>query len=173
MTDKPESEVPEHARPADEEWASLARSLAAEQKPGAAPATKTDEPRCAVQRTALMSTVALLLAFVAVMVAGMLWWQYRQFYVSLDQTDAAAAEALTRVRAEQRALQDQVAEAGDDISALRSSTTTLGERLDALPGRFADLEQRLDAVQAFVDARGELRVPRPSTTSPSRTASSR
>jgi len=157
MTDKPESEVPEHTRPADEEWTSLARSLGGEQKPRAAPATKTEEPRGGVQRAALMSTVALLLAFVAVMVAGMLWWQYRQFYVSLDETDAAAAEALTRVRAEQRALQDQVTEADDDISALRSSTTTLGERLDALPGRFADLEQRLDAVQGgSFDARGEL-----------------
>ena len=157
MTDKPTSDINEHTRPADEEWASLARSLAGEQKPGAAPATKAGEPRGGVQRAALMSTVALLLAFVAVMVAGMLWWQYRQFYVSLDQTDAAAAEALTRVRAEQRALQDQVTEADDDISALRSSTTTLGERLDALPGRFADLEQRLDAVQGgSFDARGEL-----------------
>jgi len=156
MTDKSETEAPEDTRPADEEWASLAQSLAAE-KPRAAAATTTEEPRGAVQRLALMSSVALLLAFVAVMVAGMLWWQYRQFYVSLDQTDAAAAEALTRVRAEQRALQDQVTEADDDISALRSSTATLGERLDALPGRFADLEQRLDAVQGgSFDARGEL-----------------
>ena len=156
MTDKPELEGNEPTRPADEEWASLAQSLAAE-KPRAAAATTTEEPRGAVQRLALMSSVALLLAFVAVMVAGMLWWQYRQFYVSLDETDAAAAEALTRVRAEQRALQDQVTEADDDISALRSSTTTLGERLDALPGRFADLEQRLDAVQGgSFDARGEL-----------------
>src|SRR4026209_2527804 len=110
MTDKPELEGNEPTRPADEEWASLARSLATEQKPGAAPATKVGEPRGGVQRAALMSTVALLLGFVAVRVAGMLWWQYRQFYVSLDETDAAAAEALTRVRAEQRALQDQVTE---------------------------------------------------------------
>jgi uroporphyrin-3 C-methyltransferase len=104
-----------------------------------------------------MSSAALLLAFVAVMVAGMLWWQYRQFYVSLDETDAAAAEALTRVRAEQRALQDRLAEAGDDIAALAQSSAVLGERLDALPGRFAALEERLDAVQGgSFDARGEL-----------------
>jgi uroporphyrin-3 C-methyltransferase len=157
MTDKPEAEAEQPPRPADEEWASLAGSLASEQKPRAAPAAKNDDARGAVQRAGLMSSVALLLAFVAVMVAGMLWWQYRQFYVSLDQTDAAAAEALTRVRAEQRALHDQVTEADDDISALRSSTTSLGERLDALPGRFAELEQRLDAVQGgSFDARGEL-----------------
>ncbi len=155
MTDKPEAAADEHERPADEEWASLAKSLAAEQKPRVAPATGASGG--GGQRAALVSAVALLLAFVAVMVAGMLWWQYRQFYVSLDETDAAQAEAMTRVRAEQRALQDELADKGDDITALRQSTTTLGERLDTLPGRFASIEQRLDAVQGgSFDARGEL-----------------
>jgi uroporphyrin-3 C-methyltransferase len=158
MTDKPEADPAPPTRPADEEWASLAQSLAADQQLRAAPAaSKTEPPRGHVQRAGLVSSVALLLSFVAVMVAGMLWWQYRQFYVSLDETDAAAAEALTRVRAEQRALQDRLAEADDDISALGLSSTTLGERLDALPGRFAALEERLDAVQGgSFDARGEL-----------------
>jgi uroporphyrin-3 C-methyltransferase len=153
MTDKPEADASEHARPADEEWATLAKSLAAEQKTRGAPAASA----ASMARPSLVSAAALLLSFVAVMVAGMLWWQYRQFYVSLDETDAAAAEALTRVRAEQRALQDQLTDAGDDISVLRTSTTTLGERLDALPGRFAELERRLDAVQGgSFDARGAL-----------------
>ena len=153
MTDKPEA-APEHDRPADEEWASLAKSLTAEQKPRAPAASA---PPSSGPRAALISAVALLLSFIAVMVAGMLWWQYRQFYVSLDETDAAQAEAMTRVRAEQRALQDEVADTGDDISALRQSTTTLGERLDTLPGRFASIEQRLDAVQGgSFDARGQL-----------------
>jgi uroporphyrin-III C-methyltransferase len=158
MTNEQEADAPEHTRPADEEWASLAKSLAVDQKARAAPAaSKPEPPGGGGQRAALVSSVALLLAFVAVMVAGMLWWQYRQFYVSLDATDAAAADAMTRVRAEQRALQDQLTDAGDDISALKSSTTTLDERLDALPGRFAELEQRLDAVQGgSFDARGEL-----------------
>lgn len=155
MTNEPKADAAPHTRPADEEWASLAKSLGAEQKARAAPAP--EPPRGGPQRAALLSAVALLLAFVAVMVAGMLWWQYRQFYVSLDATDAAAAEAMTRVRAEQRALQDQLADAGDDITALRQSTTTLGERLDTLPGRFAELERRLDAVQGgSFDARGAL-----------------
>lgn len=154
MTDKPEAAAAEHERPADEEWASLAKSLAAEQKPQASTASA---PPASGQRAALLSAVALLLAFVAVMVAGMLWWQYRQFYVSLDETDAGQAEAMTRMRAEQRALQDELADRGDDISALRQSTTTLGERLDTLPGRFASIEQRLDAVQGgSFDARGQL-----------------
>jgi uroporphyrin-III C-methyltransferase len=157
MTDETAANT-ERSPAADEEWAKLAQTLAADQKARASPATsKAEPPHGSLPRAALMSSVALLLAIVATMVAGMLWWQYRQFYVSLDETDAAAAEALTRVRAEQRALQDRLAEAGDDIAALTQSSATLAERLDALPGRFAALEQRLDAVQGgSFDARGEL-----------------
>jgi uroporphyrin-3 C-methyltransferase len=158
MTDETAEKHQERTPAADEEWAKLAQTLAADRNARAAPPASHAEPlHTGVPRAGLMSSAALLLAFVAVMVAGMLWWQYRQFYVSLDETDAAAAEALTRVRAEQRALQDRLAEAGDDIAALRQSNATLGERVDALPGRFAALEERLDAVQGgSFDARGEL-----------------
>ena len=147
MPDKPAPDTPPRSRAADDDWASLAASLAAGQKQAVAPTRGATEPPRGVPRAALLSSVALLLAVVAVMVTGMLWWQYRQFYVSLDQTDAAAAEALTRVRAEQRALQDRLTDAGDDIALLTQSGTTLGDRLDALPGRFAALEERLDALQ--------------------------
>jgi uncharacterized protein HemX len=161
MTDKPVIDSSEHPRAADEEWVNLASSLAGEQRAPAAPATGTPPPTSTpprgLQRSELASAVALLFAFVAVVLTGMLWWQYRQFYVSLDQTDAAAAEALTRVRAEQRALQDRLTDTGDDLAALMQSSTTLGERLDAVPGRFAELEARLDAVQGgSFDARGDL-----------------
>jgi uroporphyrin-3 C-methyltransferase len=109
------------------------------------------------QRAALASSVALVFAFVAVMVAGMLWWQYRQFYVSLDETDTAAAAALTRVRAEQRALQDRLEDTNDDLATLRQLNTSLSARLDALPGRFTALEERLDVVQGgSFDARSNL-----------------
>src|SRR5262245_54654314 len=161
MTDKPATDPPERPRAADEDWASLATSLAGEQRARAAAApdapTSTPPPPRGTQRSELASAVALLLAFVAVLLTGMLWWQYRQFYVSLDQTDAAAAEALTRVRAEQRALQDRLTDTGDDLAALTLSSTTLGERLDAVPGRFAELEARLDTVQGgSFDARSAL-----------------
>jgi len=154
MTDKPAADA-EHPRAADEDWANLASSLAGEQRTRVAPATEPAPPP--LPRAELASSVALLLAFVAVVLTGMLWWQYRQFYVSLDQTDAAAAESLTRVRAEQRALQDRLADTGDELAALTQSSATLGERLDTVPARFADLEARLDAVQGgSFDARGEL-----------------
>ena len=161
MTDKPATDSPERPRAADEDWASLASSLAGE--PRARPSSAADAPTSTspsprgMQRSELASAVALLFAFVAVVLTGMLWWQYRQFYVSLDQTDTATAESLTRVRAEQRALQDRLTDTGDDLAALAQSSTTLGERLDAVPGRFAELEARLDAVQGgSFDARGEL-----------------
>jgi uncharacterized protein HemX len=158
MTDTPANDKAAAPRSpaADEEWANLAASLAAEQgaRPGRSSAA---EPPRGVQRAVFSSSVALLFAFIAIMVAGMLWWQYRQFYVSLDQTDAAAAEALARVRAEQRALHDDLRDANGDVDTLRQLNSSLGERLDALPGRFAALEERLDAVQGgSFDARGTL-----------------
>jgi uroporphyrin-3 C-methyltransferase len=158
MTDKPATEPAPPPRAADEDWATLATSLAVDEAALAQAKSRGGEaPPRGVTRAVLASSAALLLAFVAVLVAGVLWWQYRQFYVSLDQTDAAAAEALTRVRAEQRALQDELADVGDDIATLRLGNSTLGERLDALPGRFSELEERLDAVQGgSFDARGDL-----------------
>jgi uroporphyrin-3 C-methyltransferase len=161
MTDTPAKDdagAASTARAADEEWASLAASLSGDQgsRAPAGNASKIEPPRGG-QRAVLASSIALVFAFVAVMVAGMLWWQYRQFYVSLDQTDAAAAEALTRVRAEQRALQDRLQDANDDVATLRQLNASLSARLDALPGRFTALEQRLDVVQGgSFDARADL-----------------
>jgi uroporphyrin-3 C-methyltransferase len=157
MTDTPGKDAAS-PRAADEEWASLAASIVGDEGSRAAAGNAASvEPPRGSQRAVLASSVALVFAFVAVMVAGMLWWQYRQFYVSLDETDAAAAEALTRVRAEQRALQDRLRDANDDIATLRQLNASLSARLDALPGRFAALEERLDVVQGgSFDARANL-----------------
>jgi uncharacterized protein HemX len=160
MADTPASLEPTAKPPVapDQEWASLAASLAAEKaaRAGTRPPEEAGPPP-GVQRAVLSSSVALLLAFMAIVVAAMMWWQYRQFYVSLDATDAAAAVALERVRADQRALQDRVADTNEDIVTLRQLDTSFGERLEALPGRFVALEQRLDAVQGgSFAARGDL-----------------
>jgi uroporphyrin-III C-methyltransferase len=154
---RPDSqEIPPQAAQSDAEWAALAASLAAQkdQRPNeraAAPA-----PRGAA-RAVFASSLALVLAFVAIAVAGMLWWQYRQFYVSLDQTDNATALALERLRAEQRALQDGLEDVNDDVTTVRELNVGLTERVDSMPSRFADLERRLDAVQGgSFDARADL-----------------
>ncbi len=145
------------ARAADEEWAKLAASLAPENDARGRATRPAAAPPRGVQRAVFASSVALLFAFIAIMVAGMLWWQYREFYVSLDETDAGAAEALARVRAEQRALRDELQDSNDDIATLRQLNASLGEHLEALPGRFVALEERLDAVQGgSFDARGNL-----------------
>jgi uncharacterized protein HemX len=160
MTDtasKDSAAAPPRTPAADEEWARLAASLSADPLPRGAPAKTGAEAPPGVQRAVLSSSVALIFAFVAIVIAGMLWWQYRQFYVSLDATDTRAAAALERVRAEQRALQDGLADANEDVDTLRQLNSSLGERLDALPARFVALEERLDAVQGgSFDARGNL-----------------
>jgi uncharacterized protein HemX len=159
MTDTPSNDDPAKPRPqaADQEWATLAASLAADTAARSGASKPATEAPRATPRAPFVSSLALLFAFIAISVAGMLWWQYRQFYVSLDQTDLAAAQALERVRAEQRALQDELADANEDVDTLRQLNASLGERLDALPGRFVALEERLDAVQGgSFDARGNL-----------------
>jgi uncharacterized protein HemX len=141
------------------DWAELADSLAAAKasRPaeGVAPA---EPPRTAAPaRGSFSSALALVLALIAIGVTGMLWWQYRAFYVSLDQTDVVTAQQLERVRAEQRALQDGLKAASDEVETLRQRNASLTDRLDLLPSRFADLERRLDAVQGgSFEARGAL-----------------
>ena len=148
---------------ADAEWAALAATLVGQKPEGASAASGATsspsapaEPPRGVHRAVFVSSFALLLAFIATMVAGFLWWQYREFYVSLDQTDASAALALERVRADLRALQDDVEDVSEDVESGRQLTTGLTERIDLLPGRFIDLERRLDAVQGgSYDARSD------------------
>ena len=106
---------------------------------------------------AFASSLALVLALISITVAGMLWWQYRQFYVALDQTDSDTALALERVRAEQRSLADKFEDADENLDLLRQLNSTLGERVAALPSRLVEIEQRLDTVQGgSFDARATM-----------------
>ncbi|HEX5049588.1 MAG TPA: uroporphyrinogen-III C-methyltransferase [Gammaproteobacteria bacterium] len=146
----------------DADWTELAASLAA-QKSGrpalprepAPPAPPP--PPSGLNRAVFTSSLALALAVISIAVAGMLWWQYREFYVSLDQTDNVTAASLERMRAEQRSLQDSLEDAKDDLATLRQQNAVVTERVDALPSRFSDFERRLDAVQGgSFDARANL-----------------
>jgi uroporphyrin-3 C-methyltransferase len=144
----------------DGEWADLAASLAAAKasRPAQPAPAPVEAARVAPPpRASFASALALVLALVAIGVTGMLWWQYRAFYVSLDQTDVVTAQQLERVRAEQRALQDALKAANDEVETLRQRGASLADRLDLVPGRFAELERRLDAVQGgSFEARGTL-----------------
>jgi uncharacterized protein HemX len=144
-----------------DDWAELASSLSSDpvKRPRAAAANVGgDDSRAAPPRGgSFAGSLALVLALIAIGIAGMLWWQYRAFYVSLDQTDTAAAQALERMRAEQRALEDRIKEVDDEVESLRQRNASVADRVDALPGRFVELERRLDAVQGgSFDARGAL-----------------
>src|SRR5262249_18721794 len=103
---------PPRTADADADWTALAASLAAQKTdrpappPPDTPPRRTAEPGPMAQRAFFVSALALVLGLIATMVAGMLWWQYREFYVSLDQTDNATAASLERIRADQRALRD-------------------------------------------------------------------
>ena len=142
---------------ADRDWSSLAAALAADKTARSAEGAASAEPPPGVQRAVFTSSLALMLGLISITVAGMLWWQYRQFYVSLDQTDSATAVSLERVRAEQRALQDALKDVGEDIDLLRQLNGGIAERVDTMPGRFVELERRVDALQGgSFDARSTL-----------------
>jgi hypothetical protein len=82
----------------DADWTALAASLAAQKggrpAPADAAASQPTAPSRGVQRAVFTSSLALMLGLVSITVAGMLWWQYRSFYVSLDQTDNVTAASL-------------------------------------------------------------------------------
>jgi uroporphyrin-3 C-methyltransferase len=123
-------------------------------------AVEAPSQRGGVSRLLLVTAFALCFAVLAATAAGFLWWQYRQFYVSLDEADAGMNAALQDVRANLRAQRDRLDDHDDALAdALAEDRATLAEldrRLDAVPGRFSSLEQRIDAVQGgSFDARAE------------------
>ncbi len=132
------------------DWQDLAASLAADQSKASrrdsvsGPPSDSSPGRVPVP---VFGALALVFALIAIAVSGMLWWQYRQFYVSLDQTDNATARSLERVRADVRGLQDGLAQVKSTVDDARQATNALGDRVDQLPGRLSDLERRLDSVQ--------------------------
>ncbi len=125
----------------------------AEASPEESKATTAGAPEPATPRRRgpyLASGLALICAFCAA-AAGFLWWQYRQFYVGLDQADTEAVVSLQAVRASVRALEDRLADLSAENETTRGLAAGLGERVDVLPGRFLDLEERLNAAQGVSD----------------------
>ncbi|MDH3418409.1 MAG: uroporphyrinogen-III C-methyltransferase [Gammaproteobacteria bacterium] len=116
------------------------------------------EPR---RRSATPITLlALALAFFAAAAAGALWWQYRQFYVALDEADGQTIVSLRDIRANLRGLEDRLTELGEAGQETTGVIAQVVERINALPAQFSDLEEQIAAAQGIsADVRGRwLRV---------------
>jgi uroporphyrin-3 C-methyltransferase len=101
-----------------------------------------------------LAAMAATIALLALLASGFLWWQYRQFYLALNQVDAETAVALQRLRADERGALEQLRAIDEAVAAGRSRDDALSARLDALPGRLTDIERSISAVQGVsFDAR--------------------
>ena len=97
----------------------------------------------------VLGGTALAIALLAASTAGWLWWQYRQFDVSLDRADQASAAAVQEVRATLQSLGDRLELLQDADALARDAAAELNRRLDDVPGRFQALEQRVNALQGI------------------------
>jgi len=104
---------------------------------------------------AALTLLAVALAMFAASAAGFLWWQYRQFYVALDQADGETVVSLREIRVDLRGLEDQLAELGDARRDTSGVIEQIVERINALPAQLSDLEGQIAAAQGVsADARG-------------------
>jgi uroporphyrin-3 C-methyltransferase len=106
----------------------------------------------------IVAPIAMLLSLLAAGTAGVLWWQYRSFYVELNDTDRAQTESLQDVRARMRELSDLLVDGFDsartDQQALERRARELEDDLDALQPGLAAVNRRVDALQGGnLDAR--------------------
>ena len=107
----------------------------------------------------LGAVLALLLTAAATTVAAVLWWQYLEGYVALDETDTVLVgdteevlvEDTEGVRADIRRLDERIAALDEELTESRAGLATRIDRveglLDSLPARIAGLERRVNAVQ--------------------------
>ena len=148
--DTPEQDGPESGSEAEGEEsgaAAPADSSATED----APATGTGGPkRLGIGFYALV-VLALAFAFFAASTSGYLWWQYRQFYVALDQADTESALSIQDVRATLRSVEDRIQLLQEADERAGDAARELDRRLQEFPGRFQALEQRLNVVQGISD----------------------
>lgn len=94
-----------------------------------------------------LALLALLVAVLAAVGTGFMWWQYRQFYVDLDTADKESLAAVGRV-------QDRVGDVTAQLETLERAEQAMDRRLDAMdseleaiPLAIGELQSRLDAVR--------------------------
>ena len=105
------------------------------------------QPERASGMPRLLAVFALLVAFVSASLAGFLWWQYRQFYVELNDADDSNQLALRQARTQLVALEDKLDDLGEDDRKLRTAVEAVRDDVAHLPPRFVDFEERLQSLQ--------------------------
>ena len=102
----------------------------------------------------LLPKLAIVVAIVATLIAGSLWWQYRQFYVELSNDDAVLLESLEDARASLRRLEDELQSVRAELSASDAEVSAMSDDLEAMPVELRALGRRVEALQGGqLDAR--------------------
>lgn len=104
------------------------------------------EPRRSLV-SGLVPKLAIVVAIVATLIAGSLWWQYRQFYLELANEDAMLLENLEAARATVRGIEDEVGAIENSRAADRAAIEGLRSDLEALPVELRALGRRVEALQ--------------------------
>lgn len=92
------------------------------------------------------AVLALILAVLSAAAVAFLWWQYREFYVSLHDENVRMEASLERLRASQRASTDRIEALERASAASRAEAARIADGLDALPTRLGDLERTVEGL---------------------------
>jgi len=102
----------------------------------------------------LIALLALLIAAAAVAGTGFLWWQYRQFYVTLDGADSQQRATLEALVLQQSEVDRVIDGLGQELAQDRNRIIDLRTTISDFPQQIGALDQRLDALQGrSLDAR--------------------
>jgi len=102
----------------------------------------------------LVPMLAIVVAIVAMLISGSLWWQYRQFYVDLNSEDAQLLESLEDARAGLRRLEDELQSVRGDLGTSDAAVSAMSDDLEAMPVELRALGRRVEALQGGqLDAR--------------------
>jgi uroporphyrin-3 C-methyltransferase len=102
----------------------------------------------------LVPKLAIVVAIIAIVIAGALWWQYRAFYVSLRNEDAGLLENIEDARATLRRLDDEIESVRGELTESAAARARMSNDLAAVPAELRAVNQRVDALQGGrLDAR--------------------
>lgn len=118
------------------------------------PAAASGDGRFAGLLSGIVPKLAIVVAVIASLIAGALWWQYRAFYVELAGQDRQLQASVEDARAMLRRLADDIAAIETAIGRGDQRVTALADDLDALPAEIRAVERRVAALQGGqLDAR--------------------